>query len=32
MLENLGQIIMIAAIVAAVAVFVGSRIWLLFKK
>lgn len=30
--ENLGQIVMIGLIVSTVGIFVGSRIWMLFRK
>jgi len=30
--ENMGQIIMISLIVAAVGIFVGSRLWMVFRK
>jgi len=30
--ENIGQIVMIVLIVSAVGIFVGSRIWMLFRK
>ena len=30
--ENTGQMLMIVFIVAAVGIFVGSRLWMLFRK
>ena len=30
--ENTGQTLMIVSIVAAVGIFVGSRLWMLFRK
>jgi len=30
--ENIGKVIMIAFIVAAVGIFVGSRIWMAFRN
>lgn len=30
--EQIGQFIMIGLIVSAVAIFVGSRLWIAFKK
>jgi len=30
--ENIGQIVMITLIIVAVCIFVGSRIWMVFKK
>ena len=30
--ENTGQTLMIILIVAAVGIFVGSRLWMLFRK
>ena len=30
--ENIGQIIMIALIISAVGIFVGSRMWMVFRK
>jgi len=31
-MEDAGQIVMIALIIGAVGIFVGSRIWMLFRK
>jgi len=30
--ESTGQIVMITLIIAAVGIFVGSRIWMVFRK
>jgi len=30
--ENIGQLVMISLIVAAVGIFVGSRLWMVFRK
>ena len=30
--DNVGQMVMIISIVAAVGIFVGSRLWMVFRK